>query len=302
MGQFCRRCSRVRTSSILTTIMTDVSKEQVQELFDIANKLRIHSIKATEASNSGHPTSCASMAEIMSVLFFHTMRYKVSAPKDASSDRFILSKGHAAPILYAAWAEAGLFSPEDLQKLRKIDSDLEGHPTPRLNFIDVATGSLGQGLSVACGMAYVGKFIDKSSYRTYCLMGDGESMEGNVWEALNFAGVYKLDNLCAIIDINRLGQSDPAPLGHDLDQYRRRLNSFGFNTVVVDGHDVGELCKAFHTAENTKGMPTAILAKTFKGRDFPDIEDQMNWHDKPLGDKAESVLAHLNNLIKNPTA
>merc|ERR1719153_1356948 len=151
-------------------------------------------------------------------------------------------------------------------------------------------------------MAYCAKNFDKSSYRTYCLMGDGESMEGNVWEALNFAGFYKLDNLCAIIDINRLGQSDPAPLAHDLDQYRRRLNSFGFNTVVVDGHDVEELCKAFHTAETTKGMPTAILAKTFKGRDFPEIEDQMNWHGKPLGDKAESVLAHLNNLIKNPTA
>ena len=130
-------------------------------------------------------------------------RYDNSKPKDASNDRFILSKGHAAPILYAAHAMAGQFPVEDLQKLRKLDSDLEGHPTPRLNFVDVATGSLGQGLSVACGMAYVGKFIDKASYRTYCLMGDGESMEGNVWEAINFAGFYKLDNLCAIIDVNR---------------------------------------------------------------------------------------------------
>merc|ERR1739838_19479 len=257
MGQFCRRCSRVRTSSILTTIMTDVSKEQVQELFDIANKLRIHSIKATEASNSGHPTSSSSMAEIMSVLFFHTMRYKVSAPKDASSDRFILSKGHAAPILYAAWAEAGLFSPDDLLNLRKIDNDLEGHPTPRLNFVDVATGSL------------------------------------------SFAGIKKLDNLVAIFDINRLGQSEPTAFQHDMDTYRKRLESYGFNALVVDGHDVEALCKAFHEAASTKGKPTAIIAKTFKGRGFPTIEDGENWHGKPLGAKAEEVLAAIQAQIKN---
>ena len=131
-----------------------------------------------------------------------------------------MSKGHAAPILYAAWAEAGLFPTSELMKLRTIDSDLEGHPTPRLNFVDVATGSLGQGLSIAAGMAYTGKYLDKASYRTFCLMGDGESMEGNVWEAINFAGFYKLDNLCAIIDVNRLGQSDPAPLQHQMDVYK----------------------------------------------------------------------------------
>merc|ERR1719391_951361 len=228
------------------------------------------------------------------------MRYSVQEPRHPSNDRFILSKGHAAPILYAAWAEAGLFPTSDLLNLRKIDSDLEGHPTPRLNFIDVATGSLGQGLSVAAGMAYCAKHFDKASYRTYCLIGDGESMEGNIWEALNFAGFYKLDNLCAIFDINRLGQSDPAPLQHDMEQYRKRLQSFGFNTVVVDGHDVVELCKAFHTAETTKDMPTAILMKTFKGKDFPEIEDKMNWHGKPLGEKTDAVIEHLATLLKNP--
>ena len=164
------------------------AEDQCTELQDLAHKLRIHSVKMTTASNSGHPTSCSSMAEIMSVLFYRVMRYNVQEPRIASNDRFILSKGHAAPILYAAHAMAGQFPVEDVMKLRQLDSDLEGHPTPRLPFIDVATGSLGQGLSVACGMAYVGKFIDKASYRTYCLMGDGESMEGNVWEALNFAG------------------------------------------------------------------------------------------------------------------
>jgi len=274
--------------------------EDIARLKDLATKLRIHSINMTNASNSGHPTSCSSMAELISVLFYKVMRFKVAEPRHASSDRFILSKGHAAPILYAAWAEAGLFPAADLLNLRKITSDLEGHPTPRLSFIDVATGSLGQGLSVACGMAYAGKHFDKASYRTYCLMGDGESMEGSVWEALHFAGFYKLDNLCAIIDVNRLGQSDPAPLQHDMEAFRRRVQSFGINAIVVDGHDVEEICKAFHEAETTKGMPTCILAKTFKGKDFPDVENLLNWHGKPLGAKSAEIIAHLEGLMKNP--
>ncbi|KAH0540359.1 transketolase-like protein 2 isoform X1 [Cotesia glomerata] len=271
----------------------------IQELKDIANKLRIDAINSTQASKSGHPTSCSSMAEVMSVLFFHTMRYKVSVPRDPNSDRFILSKGHAAPILYAAWAEAGLFPVEDLLNLRKIDSDLEGHPTPRLNFVDVGTGSLGQGLSVAAGMAYVGKNYDKANYRVYCLIGDGESAEGSIWEALHFASYYKLDNLCAIFDINRLGQSEPTSLQHNMEVYRKRLEAFGFNALVVDGHDVEELVKAFHEAQITKDRPTAILAKTFKGKNFPNIEDLDNWHGKALGNKAEEVIAHLKSLIKN---
>lgn len=274
-------------------------KDKIEALKDIATRLRIHSIQATSAAKSGHPTSCASIAEVMSVLFFNTMRYKVSAPRDPSSDRFILSKGHAAPILYAAWAEAGLFPTEDLLKLRKIDCDLEGHPTPRLNFIDVGTGSLGQGLSVAAGMAYVGKNFDKASYRVYCLLGDGESAEGSVWEALHFASHYKLDNLCVIIDVNRLGQSEPTSLQHDMEVYRKRLAAFGFNALVVDGHDVEELCKAFHEASVTEGKPTVILAKTYKGKGFPNIEDMENWHGKPLGDKAQSTIEHLQSLLKN---
>lgn len=271
----------------------------IQELKDIAHKLRIHSITSTQASKSGHPTSCASIAEIMSVLFFNTMRYKISAPRDASSDRFILSKGHAAPILYAAWAEAGLFPTSDLMNLRKIDSDLEGHPTPRLNFVDVGTGSLGQGVAVACGMAYIGKNIDKADYRTYVLVGDGESAEGSIWESLHFAGHYKLDNLCVIFDVNRLGQSEPTSLQHQMEVYRKRLDAFGFNAIVVDGHDVEELCKAFFEASVTKDRPTAIVAKTFKGKHFPNIEDLENWHGKPLGENANGVIEHLQSLIRN---
>ncbi|KAM3956473.1 transketolase-like protein 2 [Aphomia sociella] len=271
----------------------------IQALKDIANKLRIDSIVATNASKSGHPTSCASMAEIMSVLFFHTMKYKISAPKDPSADRFILSKGHAAPILYAAWAEAGLFPVDDLKNLRKLDSDLEGHPTPRLNFVDVGTGSLGQGLAVAAGMAYVGKYFDQAPYRVYCLVGDGEAAEGSVWESLHFASHYKLDNLVVIFDVNRLGQSEPTSLQHNLNVYDSRLKSFGLHSLVVDGHDVSELVKAFDEAANTSGKPTAIVAKTFKGKGFPGIEDLENWHGKALGAEGEKIIKHLQSQIKN---
>uniref|UniRef100_A0AAY4D6C3 Transketolase n=1 Tax=Denticeps clupeoides TaxID=299321 RepID=A0AAY4D6C3_9TELE len=270
----------------------------LQGLKDVANKLRINSIKATCASNSGHPTSCCSAAEIMSVLFFHTMRYKPKDPRNACNDRFVMSKGHAAPILYAAWAEAGFIKESDLLNLRKIDSDLEGHPTPKLAFVDVATGSLGQGLGAACGMAYTGKHFDKASYRVYCMMGDGECSEGAVWEAMAFASYYKLDNLVAILDVNRLAQSEPAPLQHDMEVYRKRCEAFGWNTYVVDGHDVEELCKAFWQAQQLKGKPTAIVAKTLKGKG---IEDQENWHGKPIPkDKVDALLSHLQSLIQSP--
>ncbi|KAL5014443.1 hypothetical protein ScPMuIL_008713 [Solemya velum] len=271
----------------------------LQNLRDIANKLRIGSIKATTASNSGHPTSCCSAAEIMSTLFFKEMKYHVEDPRSPSNDRFVLSKGHAAPVLYAAWAEAGLFPVGELLKLRKIDNDLEGHPTPRLNFIDVATGSLGQGLSCAAGMAYTGKYFDKADYRVYCLVGDGESAEGSIWEALAFGSRYKLDNLVVIFDVNRLGQSEPTSLEHDMETYRKRVESFGWNTYVVDGHDVEALCRAYYDATTVKGNPTCILAKTFKGKGIPGISDQDNWHGKPMGDKTEGIIQAIESLIQN---
>ncbi|XP_005097854.1 transketolase-like protein 2 [Aplysia californica] len=274
--------------------------QTIQTLKDIANKLRIHSIEATNASNSGHPTSCCSAADIMSVLFFNTMRYTIQEPRHPNNDRFILSKGHAAPILYAAWAEAGLFPASDLLQLRKLSSDLEGHPTPRLNFVDVATGSLGQGLSVAAGMAYTGKHFDKADYRVFCLIGDGESAEGSIWEAMHFASKYNLDNLVAVFDINRLGQSEATSLGHDMDVYKARAEAFGWNTYVVDGHDVEGLCKAFWDASQVKGKPTCILAKTFKGAGIPGISDEDNWHGKPLGAKADEAIKAIRKNIANP--
>lgn len=288
--------------SNLVAMSSSIADDQAQLLQDLAHKLRIHSIESTNASNSGHPTSCSSIAEIMSVLFFHTMRYSIRSPRDPAHDRFILSKGHAAPILYAAWAEAGLFPTSNLLNLRKFDSNLEGHPTPRLDFVDVATGSLGQGLSVACGMAYVGKYMDQSAYRVYCVIGDGESAEGSVWEAVNFAAHYKLDNLCAVFDVNRLGQSDPTMLQHRVDAYGARLCAFGFNALLVDGHDVRQLCEAFAKAAATADQPTAIIAKTFKGKYFAEIEDQEGWHGKALGEHADRVIQHLRSLIRNPQA
>nr|CAD2130396.1 unnamed protein product [Meloidogyne enterolobii] len=220
------------------------------------------------------------------------MRYSVKEPKHASADRFVLSKGHACPILYAAWEEAGLLTREQVLTLRKLNSDIEGHPTPRLSFIDVATGSLGQGLSCAAGMAYTGKYIDNASYRVYCLLGDSESAEGSVWEAAAFASYYKLDNLVTIVDVNRLGQSRETMLGHDLFTYAKRFEAFGFNSIIVDGHDVADLLKGFDEARPTNSN----YACTLKGKGIEGVEDKDNCHGKPVTlDKAEIIASKLGN-------
>uniref|UniRef100_A0A0N4ZX71 transketolase n=1 Tax=Parastrongyloides trichosuri TaxID=131310 RepID=A0A0N4ZX71_PARTI len=271
----------------------------ITALRDAANRLRISAIEMTAVAKSGHPSSSTSAAEIISVLFFHEMKYEVSAPKAAYSDRFILSKGHACPILYAAWEEAGLLSHEQVLSLRKIDSDIEGHPTPRLNFIDVATGSLGQGLSVAAGMAWVGKYKDKASYRVYALLGDGETAEGSIWEAASFASTYKLDNLVTIVDVNRLGQSQETQLGHNVETYAARFKAFGHNAIIVDGHDVEAIIKAFDTAKITKGVPTTLIMKTFKGAGIDGVENLDNWHGKPVPlEKIDGIKKKLTSLQK----
>ncbi|XP_065096995.1 transketolase [Paramisgurnus dabryanus] len=270
-------------------------QQTVQALKNIANRLRINSIKATTAAGTGHPTSCCSVAEVMSVLFFHTMKYRPDDPKNPNNDRFILSKGHAAPVLYSVWLEIGFLKESDLMSMCQVDSMLEGHPTPKQQFVDVATGSLGQGLGVACGMAYTAKYFDKSSYHVYCLLGDGEMSEGAVWEAMAFASYYQLDNLLAILDINRLGQSDPTPLQHHVEKYQRRCEAFGWHAIIVDGHSVEELCKALSQARH---QPTAIIAKTTKGKGIPAAEDKMGWHGKVLSkDMAESVMRDLQGRI-----
>jgi transketolase len=270
-----------------------------------ATKLRIDSVEATSEAGSGHPSSCCSAADLVAALFFSVMRYDPRNPKAPNSDRFVLSKGHAAPLLYAAWAEAGLFPVGDLIKLRTLNSDLEGHPTPRLSFVDMATGSLGQGLPVGVGLALNAKYLDKSDYRTYVLMGDGESVEGSVWEAAELGSHYKLDNLCAIVDVNRLGQSDPTMLQHDMESYRTRWSGFGWHAIVIDGHDMNQIVSAFRDAAGTRGKPTVLLAKTFKGKGISFIEDHPNWHGKPIpkGEDTRKALEELNRqLVPNGSA
>ncbi len=276
---------------------TVTSERQI--LQDKATQLRIDSIRSTTAAGSGHPTSSTSAAEIVSALFFSVMRYDPKNPRDPRNDVFILSKGHAAPVLYAAWAEAGLFPREELLKLRTLGSNLEGHPTPRLPFVPVATGSLGQGLSVGVGMALAAK-LDKSERRIYVLMGDGETAEGSVWEAAHAAAYQRLDNLCATIDVNRLGQSAETMEGHDVETYRQRFEAFGWNAIVADGHDVEALLDAYRRAAETLQKPTIVIARTIKGKGIPGEEDKNGFHGKAL-DKAdaERAIAALERQLTN---
>ncbi len=272
----------------------------IESLKGIANQLRIHSIAATTAAGSGHPTSCCSAADLVAALFFAHMRYDPKNPHYHNNDRLILSKGHAAPLLYAAWAEAGLFPKEDLLKLRLITSDLEGHPTPRLPFADVATGSLGQGLSVGVGMALCAR-LDKLDYRTYVLMGDGEIAEGSVWEAASLAGVQKLNNLIAVVDVNRLGQSQQTAFGHDMSVYEKRFAAFGWRTEVIDGHDLDEILEVL-AAVGLGDQPLAILARTVKGAGVSFIQDKDGWHGKALSEEeAGRAIAELQPVARTAT-
>ncbi|MYC66183.1 MAG: transketolase [Acidobacteriia bacterium] len=263
-------------------------------LKDKATRMRIHSVRSTTEAGSGHPTTCASAAEIMTALFFDAMRYDPRDPASEENDVFILSKGHAAPVLYAAWSEVGYIAEDELLNLRRIDSDLEGHPPTTLPFVDVATGSLGQGLSVGVGMAHACR-LDGNDRRIWVLLGDGEVAEGSVWEAASMAANDGLGNLIATVDVNRLGQSAPTMLQHDMEAYRTRWEAFGWETLVVDGHDIQALIEAYAKARESVGQPTVILAKTYKGRGIPCAEDKDGWHGKPIpkGELADETLESL---------
>ena len=214
--------------------------QAVSALHDVAQRLRIHSLRSTAAAGSGHPTSCLSAADLTAAIFFHAMRFDPADPHNPCNDRFVLSKGHAAPVLYAALAEAGALPVDELLNLRKISSDLEGHPTPRIPWVGAATGSLGQGLSVGVGMALGGKYVDQLDYRVYVMMGDGEVAEGGVWEAAAMAAHYRLDKLIGIVDVNGIGQSQRTMFEFDVDAYQQRFSAFGWKTFVVDGHNFGK--------------------------------------------------------------
>ncbi|MFI7293054.1 transketolase [Streptomyces sp. NPDC050121] len=260
------------------------------ELTELGQQLRVDSVRASAAAGSGHPTSSMSAADLMAVLLAHHLRYDFDRPAHPGNDRFVLSKGHASPLLYSAYKAAGAVDDEELLTFRKLGSRLEGHPTPqRLPWVETATGSLGQGLPVGVGISLAGKRLDRADYRVWVLCGDSELAEGSVWEAAEHAGHEHLDNLTAIVDVNRLGQRGPTRHGHHLDAYARRFQAFGWHTVEIDGHDVDAIDRAYGEAISTKGQPTAILARTLKGKGVESVQDREGLHGKPLPDADEAI-------------
>jgi transketolase len=263
------------------------------ELVELGQQLRVDSVRAAASAGSGHPTSSMSAADLMAVLLAHHLRYDFDRPAHPGNDRFVLSKGHASPLLYAAYKAAGAIDDAELLTFRELGSRLEGHPTPRrLPWVETATGSLGQGLPVGVGLALAGKRLDHTGYRVWVLTGDSELAEGSVWEAAEHAAYEHLDNLTAIVDVNRLGQRGPTRHGHDLDAYARRFQAFGWHTIEVDGHDVDAVDRAYGEALSTVGQPTVILARTLKGKGVQGVEDREGLHGKPLPE-ADDAIAQL---------
>ncbi|MGI5135799.1 transketolase [Streptomyces sp. CA-106110] len=279
-----------------------------RQLHELAQQLRVDSVRAAAAAESGHPTSSMSAADLMAVLLANHLHYDFERPAQPANDRFVLSKGHASPLLYAAYKAAGAINETELLTFRKLGSRLEGHPTPRrLPWVETATGSLGQGLPVGVGIALAGKRLDRTGYRVWVMCGDSELAEGSVWEAAEHAGYEHLDNLITIVDVNRLGQRGPTRHGHDLDAYARRFKAFDWHTIEVDGHDVDAVDRAYAEAESTTGQPTVILARTLKGKGVPSVEGREGMHGKPLPDADEAIaelggVRHLRVEVQQPPA
>ena len=271
-----------------------MEKQKLDRLKKIAADVRLDILEEVHAASSGHPGGSLSIADILTYLYFEEMNVDPKDPKCADRDRLVLSKGHTAPALYAVLAEKGFFDKAELKKLRHVDSFLQGHPdmkgTPG---VDMSTGSLGLGFSSACGMALAAK-IDGKDYRVYSIIGDGESEEGQIWEACMFAAHYKLDNLCAILDLNKLQIDGPIaevmnPMPHDT-----KFEAFGFHVIVIDGHNFDEIAAALACARETKGKPTAIIAKCVKGKGVSYMENQASWHGSaPKDDQYEQAVAEL---------
>ena len=263
---------------------------------ELGQQLRVDAVRASAKAGSGHPTSSMSAADLASVLLAGHFRYDYDDPKNPANDRLIFSKGHASPLVYGIFRAAGVLSVEEFMTYRQFGSRLEGHPTPALPWVDVATGSLGQGLPIGVGMGIAGKRLDRLPFRVWVICGDSEMAEGSMWEAAEHAAFYELDNLTAIIDVNRLGQRGETMHGWDLSSYSERLRAFGWHTIEIDGHDVEEIDAAYKEAESTTGRPTAVVARTIKGKGYSKVEDQNGWHGKAIAEEAIQELGGIRNI------
>ena len=258
---------------------------RIKELSSIAEKIRLGVVKSTNAAKSGHPGGSLSISDIMAYLYFEEMNIDPKNPKDENRDRFVLSKGHTAPALYSALALRGFFPEEELLTLRQADSRLQGHPDMKgIPGVDMSTGSLGLGISAACGMALAGKLNGKD-YRVYTVLGDGECEEGQVWEAAMFAAHYKLDNLCVIVDYNKLQIDGPVADIIGPAPFEPKFAAFGFEVITIDGHNIEEIDAAMKKAKEVKGKPTAIIANTVKGKGVSFMENKVNWHGSAPNDE-----------------
>ncbi|MGI8491900.1 MAG: transketolase, partial [Acidimicrobiales bacterium] len=272
-----------------------ITGEQVDLARRLAAQLRVDSIRCSTAAGSGHPTSSLSAADLMAVLLVGHLEYDWDVPHLPSNDHLLFSKGHASPLLYSMFRAVGVVSEDELVKTyRQLGARLEGHPTPVLPWVDVATGSLGQGLPDAVGICIAGRYLDKLPYHVWVLCGDSETAEGTVWEALDKASYYRLGNLTAIVDVNRLGQRGPTEFGWDMDRYAARVEAFGCRPLVIDGHDLAAIDHALAEARSSVEQPTVVLARTIKAKGVPEIEDKNGWHGKALPpDMAERAIAAL---------
>src|SRR3954451_8127559 len=262
---------------------------------ELGQQLRVDAVRPAAEAGSGHPTSGMSAADLMAVLMAKYLRYDFENPHDPHNDRLVFSKGHASTLLYAMFRAAGAISEEELLSYRQFDSIFEGHPTPRIPWVDVATGSLGQGLPYGVGMALAGKKLDQLPFRVWVLCGDSEIAEGSQWEALEHAAHYELDNLVVIVDVNRLGQRGETMNGWQIDRYVERARAFGCRAIATDGHDLAAIDAVFAQAIEGDGRPTVIVAKTIKGKGVGALENQQTWHGKALADP-EAAIAELGGI------
>lgn len=278
----------------MATATSELTEKEVGFLRELGQQLRVDSIRCSTAAGSGHPTSAMSAADLAAVLMSRHLAYDWERPDEPNNDHLVLSKGHASPLYYAMFKAAGAIGDEELLSFRRLGSRLQGHPTPALPWVDVATGSLGQGLPVAVGIALAGRYLDRLPYHVWALCGDSEMAEGSIWEAIDKAAHYGLANLTAIVDVNRLGQRGETELGWDLEAYRRRVEGFGAQAITLDGHDLRQIDRALGAARTADGRPTVILARTLKGKGFSEVENAENWHGKAMPkEMAERAIAEL---------